>query len=156
MPTTLVIAPAVWPDDREHVRRLLLEYAASLGFGTCFDGFDAELEALPGAYGPPQGAMLLARTGGRPVGTVGLRPHAVDVCEMKRLYVCPDQRGKGAGRALALAILAEARRLGYRRMVLDTLETLTPAIALYRSLGFAETEPYHQREQPTRFFALRL
>jgi putative acetyltransferase len=156
MPAPLVIAPAVWPDDREHVRELLLEYAASLGFGTCFDGFDAELESLPGAYGPPLGAMLLARTGERPIGEVGLRPRGEEVCEMKRLYVRPDGRGMGVGRALALAIVAEARRLGYRRMVLDTLEAMTPAIGLYRSLGFAETEPYHQREQPTRFFDLRL
>ena len=129
--------------DRSAVVALLRQYEAGLGIRLCFQGFETELAGLPGAYSPPRGQMLLARASGdgRLAGIVALRPDLVapDLCEMKRLYVSASARGLGLGRALALAIVEEGRRLGYGRMGLDTLPTMTEAQTLYRSLGFRQT-----------------
>jgi ribosomal protein S18 acetylase RimI-like enzyme len=138
------ITTAQTPADFAQARGLFEEYAASLGFSLCFQGFDAELASLPAMYGPPGGCVLLAREGPAAVGCVGVRDQGGGTCEMKRLYVRPSHRGTGLGRRLAEAILAEARRLGYDRMVLDTLNTMQAARALYRALGFAETVPYYE------------
>jgi putative acetyltransferase len=136
--------------DRAAVVALLREYEAGLGVSLCFQGFEAEVAGLPGDYAPPGGAMLLARAAGGDglVGMVALRPtrQAREQCEMKRLYVRPAARGSGLGRELAVAVLEEARRLGYRRMCLDTLPGMREAQALYCSLGFRQcgtsaTEP---------------
>lgn len=137
--------------DRDAIVALLRQYEAGLGVSLCFQGFEAELAGLPGAYALPRGQMLLARASddGRLAGLVALRPvpDARDLCEMKRLYVGVSARGLGLGRTLALAIMEEGRRLGYVRMCLDTLPTMTAAQALYRSLGFAQTGV--SRSEPT-------
>ena len=126
-------------ESLDEVRALLGEYWGSFGFTPCFQGFDQELEGLPGAYGPPRGALLLAP--GR--GCVALRPLDARTAEMKRLYVRPAARGAGLGRALAEAAAARARELGFSRVVLDTMpKRMQEAVALYRSLGFRETAPY--------------
>jgi ribosomal protein S18 acetylase RimI-like enzyme len=129
--------------DRSAIVALLRQYEAGLGISLCFQGFEAELAGLPGAYALPGGQMLLARTPDdrRLIGLVALRPvpDAPDRCEMKRLYVSTSARGLGLGRALAMAVMEEGRRLGYARMCLDTLPTMTEAQALYRSLGFCHT-----------------
>jgi ribosomal protein S18 acetylase RimI-like enzyme len=129
--------------ERTAIVALLRAYEADIGVSLCFQGFEAELAGLPGAYAPPGGQMLLARhaAGGELVGCVALRPaaDAPGSCEMKRLYVAPAARGQRLGRTLALAVMQEARRLGYARMCLDTLPTMREAQALYRSLGFRET-----------------
>ena len=129
--------------DRDGIVALLCEYEADIGVSLCFQGFDAEVAGLPGDYAPPRGAMLLARQAGgeKFLGCVALRPvlGAPDLCEMKRLYVRPAGRGGGLGRTLALAAMAEARRLGYQRICLDTLPSMTAAQALYRALGFRHT-----------------
>jgi putative acetyltransferase len=126
--------------DRAAIVALLREYEAGIGVSLCFQGFEAEVAGLPGDYAPPGGRLLLARdaAGDGLLGCVGLRavPTAPDLCEMKRLYVRSAARGSGLGRTLALAVIEEARRLGYRRMCLDTLPSMTEAQALYRSLGF--------------------
>lgn len=124
-------------------RQLLVEYAAGLAIDLSFQGFAMELEKLREMYAPPRGCLLLGRLNERSVGCAALRPLAGDVCEMKRLYVQPEARGRGIGRQLAAAIIIRAQGSGYRRMVLDTLATMTPARALYRSLGFRETKPYY-------------
>ena len=139
--------------DRGAVVALLRQYETSLGVSLCFQGFEAEVAGLPGAYARPGGQMLLARASGdgQLAGVVALRPVAdgqglcemTRLCEMKRLYVSPSARGLGIGRTLALAIMEEARRLGYGRMCLDTLPTMTEAQALYRSLGFRQTGVSH-------------
>ena len=140
-----------------HVRRLFLEYADSLGFDLCFQGFSDELAGLPGAYAPPKGRLYLASVGGEFVGCVGLRPIDATVCEMKRLYVQPALRGQGIARALVYQLILAARQTGYGRMYLDTIETMTEAVALYRSVGFEECEPYSYHPVPgTRCFSLTL
>ena len=126
----------------EAVRALLGEYAAGLSFPLDFQNFDDELAGLPGAYAPPRGALLLARDGGAALGCVALRRLEGRTCEMKRLFVRPGRRGGGVGRALALAIIAEGRRLGYSRMRLDTVPGMEAAQSLYEQLGFREIEPY--------------
>ena len=122
---------------------LFQEYAASLGFSLCFQGFEQELAGLPGDYVPPRGRLLLARSGGNLAGCVALHPLEPGVCEMKRLYVRPQFRGQGLGKALLNTVLAEARAIGYRSMRLDTVEPIMQdAVRLYRAYGFREVAPY--------------
>jgi ribosomal protein S18 acetylase RimI-like enzyme len=128
--------------DVATVRALLEEYASALGVDLGFQEFDRELAELPGAYAPPRGALLVARRGGETIGCVGLRPLDEQRCELKRLYVRPVARGGGTGRALTEAALAEARRLGYRRVLLDTLPGMEAAQRLYVELGFRDVAPY--------------
>ncbi len=130
------------PEDIEVARTLFREYEASIGVDLCFQNFEAELANLPGAYAPPSGALFLARSEGETAGCVALRRLEEGICEMKRLYLRPAFQGRGLGRVLAEAVLAQARRIGYRRMRLDTLPSMTRAIPLYRSLGFYDIPPY--------------
>lgn len=139
-----MIGPANFPEDMESVRRLFRAYWAGLKVDICFQNFGAELDNLPDKYVPPAGALFLARNGaGEAIGCVAFRATEKDgCCEMKRLYIAPEGRGNGTGRALVRAITEEARRLGYGEMRLDTLPILEPAISLYRSEGFAECPPF--------------
>ena len=124
-------------------RELFLEYARSLGFSLCFQDFDKELADLPGDYAPPAGRLLLAEYGGQLAGCVALHQLEDRICEMKRLYLRPQFRGKGLGRALADRIIAEAREIGYQRMRLDTVEpVMKDAVAMYHRIGFREIAPY--------------
>ncbi len=138
--------------DYEHARLLFLEYADSLGFSLCFQGFDEELKNLPGKYSEPEGCILLAWEHSSCVGCVGLRPLSNTVCEMKRLYVKLAYRGIGLGRLLAEKILRFAKEKNYSKIMLDTLSSMESAQTLYRSLGFFETEPYYNNPHPEVVF----
>jgi putative acetyltransferase len=138
------IRRATSPADLDAARRLFREYVASLDFDLDFQDFEQEMDALPGPYAPPDGAILLAEVDDEPVGVVAVQPLDEDgVCEMKRLYVQPAHREKGLGRQLAEAIIDAARDLGYDVMRLDTVASMTTARTLYRSLGFEERPPYY-------------
>lgn len=153
------IAAARTAADVAAAASLFRAYAVSLEIDLSYQGFEAELAALPGSYAPPGGELLLARAGrgGAAVGCVAFRPFpAAGACEMKRLYVAPGGRGTGLGRALAEAAIRAAGRAGYREMRLDTLPSMPRALALYRDLGFEEADPSHAAALPGTIFMRRL
>jgi ribosomal protein S18 acetylase RimI-like enzyme len=153
----VTIEPARTGEAWAAAETLIREYAASLGVSLEFQQFDEEIANLSREYGPPHGVMLLAREAGDYIACGALRRFSDDSCEMKRLYVRPAAQGRGVGRAMAKALIDETRRLGYRRILLDTLPSMRGAQALYRSLGFLETGPY--RYNPiagTTFMTLHL
>jgi ribosomal protein S18 acetylase RimI-like enzyme len=135
------------PDELEVLRGIFREYAASLQVDLCFQGFEDELKELPGQYSAARGALLLAYVDEELAGCCALRPlDAVDypnACEMKRLYVRDNFRRMGVGRQLADAILDCARQAGYDCVLLDTLDEMESARALYQELGFEEIPPYY-------------
>jgi putative acetyltransferase len=138
------IVQATTRGEIQEARTLFEEYAAGLGFSLCFQNFDAELAGLPGDYASPAGRLLLAYDNDQLIGCGALRRHDVRTCEMKRLFLRPAARGKGVGRILVNRLIAEAREIGYQRMVLDTLPgTMDKAIEVYRSIGFRNIEPYY-------------
>ena len=138
-------------------RVLFEEYAADLGVDLCFQGFEAELAGLPGAYAPPNGRLLLAVQHDEVAGCIALRALEDSVCEMKRLFLRPAFRGQGLGLRLVRAAIDEARRIGYRAMRLDTLPTMAAAAALYHSLGFRTIPAYRHNPVPgTLYMELRL
>lgn len=148
---------AVDAQDVEDVRRLFNAYKDWLGLDLTFQGFDKEVNSLPGQYGRPHGAIVLARrASGTAVGCVALRPCSIGVetCEMKRLYVSPDGRRLGMGRRLIEEIVRIAVEAGYRRMCLDTLSHMHGAISLYRQTGFVQIDSYYDTPlRDTMFFA---
>jgi putative acetyltransferase len=137
------VAQAESPAQIAQARELFLEYAQSLGFSLCFQNFDQELAGLPGDYAPPDGRLLLATYEDQLAGCVALHKLEPEICEMKRLYLRTQFRGKRLGRVLADQIIAEARQIGYQRMRLDTVEPIMKdAVAMYRGIGFQEIASY--------------
>ncbi|MBG6206170.1 ribosomal protein S18 acetylase RimI-like enzyme [Labrenzia sp. EL_126] len=132
--------------DLEAVKVLFRAYVDWLDIDLSYQGFEEELAGMPGKYAPPKGALFVAKdSGGNILGCVGLRAFDEDGrCEMKRLYVLPDGRGKGVGAALVSRILETAVEAGYREMLLDTLPTMTGAIKLYKAAGFEEIPAYYE------------
>jgi ribosomal protein S18 acetylase RimI-like enzyme len=133
--------------ELDALRAIFQEYAASLNVDLGFQDFATELATLPADYAEPRGALLLARVDGAVAGCCALRPmDAADypnACEMKRLYVRPAFRGLGLGRQLAEAIMEAARMAGYGYVLLDTLDDMEAARALYEDLGFRGIPPYY-------------
>ena len=144
-------------DKLEEVRTLFTEYAQSLDIDLAFQNFETELKTLPGKYGPPCGALILAAVDGKGAGCIALRRISEDICEMKRLYVRNTYRGLGIGKRLIDMIIVEARKMNYAYIRLDTLETMKKAQSLYLSLGFYDIEPYvFNPIEGTRFMELKL
>lgn len=157
--TRHVIAAVRTPADLADTVALFTAYAQGLGVDLAYQGFADELASMPGKYAPPGGELLLARAvDGVPLGCVALRPmDLAGCCEMKRLYVAPAARRTGLGKALALAVIDAAERIGYRELRLDTLPTMDQAIGLYQSLGFVPIAPYYDTPiAGTRFLAKTL
>jgi len=144
----LAILQAETPEQVTIARGLIMEYATWVEFDLRFQGFEDEMGTLPGKYAPPEGRLLLAFWEGRPAGVVALRPLTEKdegLCEMKRLYVRPEFRGHGIGRVLAERVIADASEIGYKRMRLDSISgKMEHAIAMYRELGFRETQAYYK------------
>ena len=157
-PSDLAPAPEVRlqapdsPERLDEARQLFREYAEQLGIDLCFQGFEAELAALPGDYAPPNGLLLLAYVDGDLAGCGAFRPlpdaDYANACEMKRLYVRRAFRRFGLGRLLAQALIDRATEAGYSAMLLDTLDDMEAARGLYASLGFEEVPPYYYNPIP--------
>ncbi len=146
-------------EDLDEVRRLFRAYADWLQAEVCLADFEAELAALPGDYAAPAGGIWLAGEGRRALGVVALRPLVEPAaCEMKRLYVAPEGRGRGLGKALLQACIDGARARCCKLLYLETLSARMPeAERLYRQAGFLETEPYTDDRLPeVRCLALTL
>jgi ribosomal protein S18 acetylase RimI-like enzyme len=147
------IVQASSPQEIEAARGIFREYSKWLNVDLCFQNFDGELAALPGDYSPPTGRLWLAFDGDVLAGSIAMRSLGSEICEMKRLYVRPEFRGRGLGRLLAERLIAEARSIGYRKMRLDTLPgRMDRAIAMYRSLGFRKIERYYNNPYETAIF----
>jgi GNAT superfamily N-acetyltransferase len=139
----------------EQVRELFREYWASFGFSPCFQDFATEGAGLPGAYAPPGGALVLALVEGEAAGCAALRRFDALRSEAKRLYVRPQFRGLGLGRALLDWVIAEARTMGYLEIVGDTIPHMAVALAMYDRAGFERTGPYAETPTPGAIY-LRL
>ena len=151
------IRPVRADEDLAATAELFQAYAAALPVDLAYQDFAAELATLPGKYAAPAGELLLARDAeGTALGCVALRPLPIEgACEMKRLYVAPRGRGRGLGRALVDAVLATAKRIGYREMRLDTLPSMAEAIPLYTKAGFVPIAPYYDTPVAGTLFLAR-
>lgn len=153
----LALMAATSPEQIQAVRALFREYERAIGVDLCFQGFADEIATLPGAYASPRGMLSIATVDTEPVGCVALRPLVGDGAELKRLYLRPGARGRGHGLRLVHHVMDGARERGYRRIRLDTLPSMTDAIALYRRIGFVEIPAYNENAMPgTLYFELVL
>ncbi len=155
---TTRVVQAKTPEDWADGERLIRAYLASLPFEVDFQDVEGEMAGLRSMYGLPDGALLLVQDdAGEVVGVVGIRRFDDEDAELKRMYLVPEARGSGLGRAMAEVAVAAARSLGYRRLLLDTVASLTAAIAIYEELGFVEIPAYrHNPLEDARYFALDL
>ncbi len=139
------------------LRELLLEYQRWLGIDLCFQDFEREMAELPGAYAPPDGRLYLAWMGSELAGCIALRRHDDQSGEMKRLYLRSVYHGQGLGKLLAQHIIADAKQIGYQRVLLDTLPMMQAAQAIYAKLGFRETQAYvYNPVEGVKYMALAL
>ncbi len=146
------IIRAETPDEIRAAGLLFREYVAWLAIDLSFQNFEEEVSNLPGDYAPPDGRLLLALSGIETAGCVALRRFEDRTCEMKRMWVRPRFRGQHIGRLLAESIIAQARKIGYSEMVLDSLPWLASALNLYKSLGFEVIAPYRYNPDPNAVF----
>lgn len=153
----VTISPALSSDDLVQAASLMDAYKDWLGRGLFDNPWQRADETLPGPYGQPGAGIFLAWRGETAVGVVAYKDLGDGISEMKRLFVSPEGRGTGAGRALSIAVMEAARTDGYKRMVLDTLPRLTAACALYEDLGFTQIPRYNENPVDTvRFYGIDL
>ena len=133
--------------DLEQIKKMFRQYFKWItddnGINMSYQGIESELNSLPGKFSAPEGCLLIAEVDGNPVGCVALRSFEPGTCEMKRLFVQPECRNKGVGKALAKRIITEAKKKGYRKMLLDTGDFMETAQKLYSSLGFKTIDQYY-------------
>lgn len=144
---TFTITKVRTGEDIAIIERLFIDYTKWLNIDLTYQDFEAELALLPGKYAPPGGELLLARAtaSNKPLGCVALRPLMAPTCaEMKRLYVTPEGRGTGVGKALIMEIMAIAKESGYTEIKLDTLRHMEAALGIYKRFGFTECEKYYE------------
>jgi Acetyltransferases len=138
------IIQAETPEHIEEARKLFRDYHAWFGLDLCFQDFDGEVAALPGKYAPPEGRLFIAYADGKPAGSIALRKLEEGICEMKRLFVRDEFRGRKIGVLLIEKIIEEARAIGYEKMRLDTYPPkMGKAVALYNAYGFREIPAYY-------------
>lgn len=152
----VVIRAAQSPEDFELARELFDEYARNLSIELALEDFEKEPNGLPGEYAWPTGCVMLAFIDEQLAGCCALRPLATsdysNASEMKRLYVRKLFRGFGLGRGLAHAVMEAAQVAGYSCILLDTLDEMDAARALYEELGFYEVAPFYYNPYPGAFF----
>ncbi len=136
-----IIRHAIFPDNEATVLNLWREFIANSPVNLDYQRNDAEFVGLPGKYAAPKGCVLLADSDGEIEGCIALREVSADICEMKRLYVRPNARGRQVGHKLAERLIEEARLVGYSEMRLDVQEKSVSARKLYETLGFVAAEP---------------
>jgi putative acetyltransferase len=140
-------------DETDIARSLFREYETWLGLDLCFQGFEAELDELPGKYAPPDGRLYLAYVDDESSGCIAMRKLEEGICEMKRLYLRESARGRGIGNELISKLIADAREIGYARMRLDTYPPkMAKAVRLYELHGFRPIEPYYYNPNPETLF----
>jgi GNAT superfamily N-acetyltransferase len=144
--------------ELQHIKELFREYYAFLahdhGLNISYQGIEDELATLPGKFAPPEGRLIMAVTSGQPIGCAALRPIDARVCELKRMFVLPQFRQHGVGKALSKRLIEDARVIGYELMRLDTGNFLIAAIQLYESLGFQRIDPYYDVPEDIRKIAI--
>jgi len=138
---SVTVRAALSPAEVQAVRELFEEYWTAFGFTPCFQNFSSEVEGLPGAYAPPGGRLGLAWVDGQVAGCIALRPKGAGRGEAKRLYVRPQYRGCGVGRALMEWMIGESRDIGYGEIVGDTLPVMANALTMYEAMGFERMSP---------------
>src|SRR4030095_6967686 len=144
----ILIYKAISNNDIAEIKKLFTEYAESLNFDLCFQGFDEEISTLPGKYTPPTGILYIAKVDNNYAGCIALRKLEDVICEMKRLYVRPKFRHLGLGRNLCDKLIEIAKSMGYEKMRLDTIGyAMQSAIKLYKSYGFYEIPPYYNNPE---------
>jgi putative acetyltransferase len=132
---------------------LFREYEKWLNLSLCFQGFEDEVNSLPGKYAPPNGRLYIVRSSDKYCGCIALRKNENGICEMKRLYLKQESRGKGIGKALVSKIIQDAKDIGYNKMRLDTIKEKMPnAVKMYERYGFTETDPYYYNPNPHTLF----
>jgi putative acetyltransferase len=133
------ICPVEGAEALAQARTLFEEYWNSFGFTPCFQNFSSELAGLPGAYAPPDGRLAIAFVDGIAAGCIALRRIDATRAEAKRLYMRPQFRGRGIGRALLDWVIAEARAVGYAELVGDSMPAMHEALAMHERTGFELT-----------------
>lgn len=147
------ILPVNTPELTEETKRLFREYEKWLNVSLCFQGFEEEVNTLPGKYSPPEGKLYIVKYDSKYSGCIALRKIEDGICEMKRLFLKEELRGKGIGNTLVTKIINDAKDIGYKTMRLDTIKEKMPkAVEIYTKHGFVETEPYYHNPNPHTLF----
>lgn len=143
-------------EEYEIAARLFREYANWLNIDLCFQHFDEELEHLQSMYAAPNGGIILSRFTGQYIGCVGVRKIDLQIAELKRMYVQPDFQRRGIGYSLLQDACTLAKKLGYKKIRLDTLNTMHSAIKLYTVNGFYEIPAYYYNPEATAVYFEKL